>query len=425
METTGPECIYCKSYGPFDIEHVFPKGMGGDDQDFLLKDIVCEKCNNRFSALEGSLMRSSPLGLSRLINQTVSKGNEKSPQFNTTTNFVHDEESNSLLEAVYESGMKVTLLPQIIFKEKHLRFHAENSNELVNFISKLNTFFDHENLEIAFKKADQKCKIFVVDTYEWIDNTYHKTSSRLESKPPKKVIWFELHLTKGEQPNATPFEPRIYKRKQGQISLKVCSESDLSLYLRATRLNFNEGLNTEKASIREIKHPLILTEFTTNISEGDRAFAKMGINLIAHISGKEHAQDPAFDSIKSSILSGSPLLPMTMRAKNSDWASDKMLGTPPEGHHALMLSPAVLSDGTIGISFVAKIYGTDFGIALCQNAKKETLKEPYFILVNYNKHKIKVFKMNDYIKYSGAHNDTMIKAYIERYPIKLSKDFFK
>lgn len=418
------ECIYCKGSGPFNKEHVFPKGMGGDDLDFLLINVVCESCNSKFSKLEASFMRSSPLALSRLINQTASRGNHKSPQFNTTTNFVHDPESNSLLEATYETGLKAILLPQLIFKESHLSFHATNAKELIKFIDKLKSLLEPSTVEVARKKLGPKPNQFIIETYTWTDKSYINTSSRLQSTQPKNVIWLEIYEEKQTQPERTPFETRIYHRKQGEIALKSITETNTSKNLKDARLYMHDGLKIETATIRDIEKPLTHVEFTSNISEGDRAFAKIGINFLAHIMGEDYVRDPSFDSIKKSILTGTPTLPITMLVKNTSRASDEMLGEAIDGHHTLMLCPAPLENGKTAISFVAKLYGTHFGIRLSSGVNSNKLKEPIFLEVDYNNHKIKSYNLLKYIEQSDAHKKTRAHYFAQKYPIKLSDDFF-
>ena len=61
-------CIYCGSPGPFTAEHVVSAGLGGDDNAWLLDDLVCGVCNTDiFSKLETKFLR-------RCLGSTVSPG---------------------------------------------------------------------------------------------------------------------------------------------------------------------------------------------------------------------------------------------------------------------------------------------------------------------------------------------------------------
>jgi hypothetical protein len=45
-------CVYCGSAGPFTDEHVLARAFAGPNENWMLKDLVCAKCNNLFSTYE-------------------------------------------------------------------------------------------------------------------------------------------------------------------------------------------------------------------------------------------------------------------------------------------------------------------------------------------------------------------------------------
>ncbi len=61
-------CVYCRRPGPFADEHVFTRALSGDGEDWLLKDIVCKKCNGLFSRWERA-WTSEPMNASARIYQ--------------------------------------------------------------------------------------------------------------------------------------------------------------------------------------------------------------------------------------------------------------------------------------------------------------------------------------------------------------------
>lgn len=72
-------CIYCGLQRPFNDEHVFPAGLGGDDRRFMLRNMVCETCNSEtFSRLEAGLMRNSPEAFVRVHTQPRGRNRRKS-----------------------------------------------------------------------------------------------------------------------------------------------------------------------------------------------------------------------------------------------------------------------------------------------------------------------------------------------------------
>lgn len=74
-------CIYCNKLRPFTDEHIFPAGLGGDDRNFLLKNLVCGFCNSYFAKnLELTFMRSSEAALSRIFHQPAARKRKKNNQ---------------------------------------------------------------------------------------------------------------------------------------------------------------------------------------------------------------------------------------------------------------------------------------------------------------------------------------------------------
>lgn len=56
-------CLFCRSEGPFTIEHVIPESLGNDD--LVLEGIVCGGCNSHFSKLEAFVLQKSPIAFWR------------------------------------------------------------------------------------------------------------------------------------------------------------------------------------------------------------------------------------------------------------------------------------------------------------------------------------------------------------------------
>ena len=55
-------CAYCNVNPPSNSEHVFPKGLGGEN---IYMDCVCNHCNNEFSLIERELFQKSFVAIMR------------------------------------------------------------------------------------------------------------------------------------------------------------------------------------------------------------------------------------------------------------------------------------------------------------------------------------------------------------------------
>lgn len=56
-------CLFCKEDGPYVLEHVIPESLGNDD--VILVQDVCKKCNNHFSKIEEFVLQKSPMAFWR------------------------------------------------------------------------------------------------------------------------------------------------------------------------------------------------------------------------------------------------------------------------------------------------------------------------------------------------------------------------
>lgn len=64
-------CLFCKSTGPFSVEHIIPESLGNDE--LLLKNEVCASCNNYFSKIEGYVLQKTPFAFWRTYLRIRSK----------------------------------------------------------------------------------------------------------------------------------------------------------------------------------------------------------------------------------------------------------------------------------------------------------------------------------------------------------------
>lgn len=76
-------CIFCLSNGPFNtIEHIIPESLGNTDD--ILKDAVCDKCQNYFGKeIESYVLSKTPFAFWRVMYRIKTKKG-KSPFYNTS-----------------------------------------------------------------------------------------------------------------------------------------------------------------------------------------------------------------------------------------------------------------------------------------------------------------------------------------------------
>lgn len=387
------KCVYCASLGPFSDEHVFPAGMGGDDNNFLLIDSVCANCNtNVFSGLELSLMRRSPTGLGRKFMQSKTRergAHTSKPTIETRNHFIVDE-SGRLLEAEDDKHGIETILAQCIFEGGKIHYTAQDSPHLLKLYKALETALNTPTINIIKKIGP---KIFDITTYEWIDDNYNLSKQETLNKPPSTGIWSAT-----PSDNSKTYESRFFQRLKGQIVLKTQSSETHATLLRSMRRTLPSIQNKHiDAQPNTINNPLVQIEMSVDIPESERAIAKIGLNLFIHTFGATAANHAEFDQIKNSILTGCPELPFSSFGENTEETISDLFGNTPEKSHCAMLMAIPSTLGGRDIYFNAKFYGTGtHKVLLASNSTITELEYPIYFLINYETNKIEKLSMLEY-----------------------------
>ena len=390
-------CIYCKSNGPFTDEHVFPAGMGGDDSNYLLVDLVCGNCNtNIFSKLELSLMRRSPAALGRkfLQSRTRDRGSKTSkPGIEARGQYILDE-SGEFLESESDKQGKEVVLAQLILKYPEFKYTAKDSELLGAFYMSLSSILGKSIVKLIHKI---QAKQFEVSSYQWNEDSYHLISRETMGVPPKDGIWLEAF----NESNPV-LSSRVFQRLGGQVVLKIVPEGDQLAFLRSVRRTLPSLENcASKARPQTIDKPIIHMQLAFDMQETERALAKIAVNFIAHTMGHEYVRHPAFDKVKKSILSGKPDLPISFFGEEGKEAVLDVFGNSPQGCHCVMISGIPNDDGGNDIYFAAKLYGSGaHRVVIAENAPPYQSLHPIYFIIDYEKDTISRLSMLEYqLKY--------------------------
>src|SRR5471032_1486964 len=167
-KASTPGCIYCGLQRPFNDEHVFPAGLGGDDRAFMLRDLVCETCNSEtFSRMEAGLMRNSPEAFARVHSQSRGRKRKKSsggPKFQPESITAFLPEGGDA-EAEIRAGGQVVLLPQFSLRESQVQGQGSDVSELKQFAASLQALFSQDSLSLVTKTAGADRAHYDILTY--------------------------------------------------------------------------------------------------------------------------------------------------------------------------------------------------------------------------------------------------------------------
>lgn len=414
MDTSHEEgCIYCSKPNQFTDEHVFPAGMGGDDQNYLISKGVCGHCNTKvFSAFEATLMRRSLIALARAIHQPKSRNGKNSTYDPIEANIVHEDGRE--LESSYTEGFRAEVLPQLIYNGETIDSAAANKKDLYQFIDELIDFFQAETIILTEKKSQKGKTKFILHSYNLYGSTYKLSEKRGVDKPPKHCLWIQHASSKQD---GSVKSPRIYRRAKGQIVVKASDFSKIGTMLFRVRSTLPTILQDSlQVNAKEHAPPMITTTCLGWSSDCDRAIAKIGINFIAYQEGLETARHPSLSPIKNFILHREPLF-QTGFLINEKYRN-QAFGSIPEHHHCVALSISRNPNGMLTANVSMVLYGTTgLSVNLCMNGVTKNKLTINYYLINYLENKITRHSFMEYQKLYNA-------SYIEEVTTTLTKKMF-
>lgn len=398
----GFGCIYCGLRRPFNDEHVFPAGLGGDDRAFMFRDLVCETCNSKtFSRMESGLMRNSPEAFARVHSQPRGRKRKKSsggPKFQPESTTAFFPEGGDA-EAEIRAGGQVVLLPQFSLRQSEMLGRGSEVSELKHFAASLAAMFSEDSLSLVTKNASADQAQYDILTYKWDGNCYQEAGWSVSPRPPEICVW------KDQRPNDDiPDRPhRIFRRSGGQVVLRAGDKDTDSKFLTIIRRNCQQviGAANNAGPGKSITGTPIMVQMNASFIDRERVFAKIGLNLCAFVFGEAFVRQECFDDIKSCILTGTPLIASRdhhLKHMDAEDTIARILSATPPRHHLCMLTAVQLPDGGIAIGFAIQLYGGVFtSVTLTESAQLPVPNTPIFLLVDYLNHKLKVLSLGDFV----------------------------
>ena len=387
-------CIYCGSPGPFTAEHVVSAGLGGDDNAWLLDDLVCGVCNTDiFSKLETKFLRSSAAAWARLFLQEKGRGSgskASKPSVDADLTYFHEPASGRLLVARWGSGGQPITLPQIIARilDEHSFEHAVTGGDpktTTEFLKELADLLRRDQIEVIEKQSSGNKKIFLSMPLVWNGGVYVAGQQQQVPKAPNPCIWFEERVRPVTVDPTAILPSAVFRRPEGQIVCRVPKVRSVATLLSVLRLHSNVWQpSILPDTIEKLDEPDMHSRFTPDPEADRRVLTKIGINLCACLLGAALVRHPAFDSGVEYARMG--------QGKIEDVPSHLSILPPLDGRnlHVFALLPETIASNRHSILFHAQIYG---GPVICLRLAEFTepskdLLKPIVVLVDYDKHKI-------------------------------------
>ncbi|MVT39385.1 hypothetical protein GO495_02200 [Chitinophaga oryziterrae] len=302
MSSNNSVCIYCRLRPAGNSEHVFPKGLGGQD---IYMSNICDFCNNYFSGLEGELFRNSPIALMRSSENVSGYGGKKLREGALTfpEMFQYVEADNVIYEIGVVQSTRGYTRPQLIQIQGDIYAEGANQGEMTKFITAIEKWRQNCGIVVTYVSEDKPPTLGIV-TFKLIDGRY---ISEIGTAPKVKDGISLILLQPGHE-YWEAFEPRLFFSEEQRLVLRSRSKQEALKFL----WRLLDGFTKDKMYIKSFsgkgtKDRLKLT-MKVNVEKMQQALVKIGLNALLFYyptSSKSPMIDPAIEYVmKGGTTSG-------------------------------------------------------------------------------------------------------------------------
>src|SRR6218665_897826 len=324
--TTNLKCAYCNcevNLGEKSKEHVFPKGLGGDD---TCMNCVCAKCNNSFSNIEGQLLQNSIVGLMRSAEGVKGRSKNKArPASLKHQTFYFDEENKIVYEAGVYSGLKSYIRPQFIKIGDNIYIEGDLQKEREIFEKMFKNWKSEKNLIMVTKFHQNQKEEKSYDSVKFYLRGNKYVANKIEpSKKAEQLTDEEVthySLMKHHDKFKEHFQPRIYLDDSDYNNLKLNVRSrnlEEGIQFVIDLLNYcnQEGASFRSYSEKKRANPGIfsLTKFDEAMVR--RALVKIGLNALMYYY-PETQYNSLLKPAKDFVLKGTSRIGFVFDTKSS------------------------------------------------------------------------------------------------------------
>lgn len=381
-------CIYCASAGPFSDEHVVCAGLGGDDNRFLLKDVVCAHCNtNVFAPLEREVLRSSPLAIARSFMQPTSRKRgkrTKAPKLHAQMRVMIDEDGYPAEVEFGQHGQPITSPQLIMISLTELKSKAVCEEDLATLADDLARLMEQPEL-VCVRKTNSATRRFEISTYRRDGQHFVESAPPQQlDKPPKGALWLTDNPLGWDQP--CPLA-NLHRANENLV-LKL---GDIEL---ASALTFfylvNQQIELKGNESKVVRNPLVSVRMSVRIGVTERVIAKIGLNILAYHLGADFVGQAGLSETKRAILTGTPALRMhpveTPEHK-------QLLAFAPPDHHCFLLTCVPLHDSRLHVVLTCLLYGAYSMMDLGTVETRPQERFPFAVTVDYLAHRVELLDL--------------------------------
>lgn len=270
-------CRYCHNeYIKDGREHVFPKGMGGQN---IFMDNVCSDCNRKFSDYERALMRDSPIAFMRSIEGVEGYRRSGNPSGAFTAPILLSFDPKT--KVVYEVGQRYPLQnfvrPQVILINDAFYIEGENASGLQRLVKKFNDW-----------KRDVRCIVVKtwsnnIATLQWVE--FVDTGAKYEQVTLQNVATksgaIKIDLLRADYELFAHLSPRLFLNDLGELRIRARSVDEARSFL-AELMNYTRQRLSMDSYSKDFDHPVIYVGQSFDNLQFSQGLIKVGLNCLMH-----------------------------------------------------------------------------------------------------------------------------------------------
>jgi hypothetical protein len=390
MADRSTGCVYCGEGEPFTGEHVIPAGLGAGDE-WQLRDLVCQRCNNAFSTFELRVMRSGAIGFARQINQPAgrARGSKTEPPTFDGVSLL-TREDGAPVEAVLRADIVPLILPHITQRGDFLEGSGTDLGAVTALLGNMEEMLQTQVVLMQARPA--KGELYKRVDLNLEETGYAVISAQLTELPPKDAFWLEA-LSDDRH------DPSVLQRRSDSIAVQVkaadpAAAARLLSLIKANLPHLRESLAQIKQA--DIPQPDIKTR-TQQPSQVDvaRFIAKIGFNLLAYTHGDSVCRDRKFDELCEFIRTGSSHRLLAPWPDSAGLAPlfRKLFGR----QHWMLLAPMPgPAGGPMRLAFACSFYGMQAQMVMLTEDAPPALGDHHVIAaVDFRANRVERFDLED------------------------------
>ncbi len=288
-------CIYCGGSDPYSDEHVLTRALAGPGEDWVLKDLVCKRCNALFSRYERAWTSEPGVAMARIGHGPLGRTRKGQVfQFHPSEQMFLEVKGDPVS---YEADILPNVTPRLRYQVIDTGvsvFPAASSQADVNrFAPTWNEF-------VATPEVTIQKNVTANGTF------YRVAKLQLAGTP--KIVKVDLRQKPAEAWWDT-FDPGFAQFAHPRMSLDPFSR----IRFRTARFRqipqlldriFSAGQITAQAAVHEAGSYHIKCRSTFDLEKVPRAVAKTLVNYMADKMGAAYVANPAFRPLLDYCLGG-------------------------------------------------------------------------------------------------------------------------